>query len=390
MTTNQEKGHQTTQTQGATESGKIEACKSFCSMARKNIYPNIDFNLATNNHYKEKDYLDALTHIAMTHDFTHNGAETLRLQKEHSPSSRNILYHIGTLKKSEIMEMFDNVFETIYKLTKSRNVFPRIMDIAIDFTDGYKFYGDHQHTPMVVGTKPEKGTKYAYKWATVTIVFAGFRFTLLSLPKSQFDSAQKLLEQLITYARGKIHIGVVYVDREFFNVICIKTLENLGVKYLMPVQQNSKIAKIIAMNPINTVLDYTMTSTSRRRALLRKTATFKLCIVQSNKNPDKKVGFATNLDVTTENVKVKCDRYGKRWGQETAYRVQDAFIVKTTSKNYSVRLFYFLFSVCLYNLWILANIFVGLVFLFIPLKPIITAKMFGVLLYSAFAWDDGG
>lgn len=77
-------------------------------------------------------------------------------------------------------------------------------------------------------------------------------------------------------------------------------------------------------------------------------------------------------------------------GQETAYRVWDVFIVKTTSTNYSVRLFYFLFSVCLYNLWILANIFVGLVFLFIPLKPIITAKMFGTLLLAGFLFDDYG
>lgn len=93
-----------------TKSGKIEACKSFCSMARKNIYPHIDFNLAPNNHYKEKHYLDALAHIAMTHDLTHNGADTLRFQKEDSSSSRNILYHIGDLKKSEIMAMFDSMF----------------------------------------------------------------------------------------------------------------------------------------------------------------------------------------------------------------------------------------------------------------------------------------
>jgi putative transposase len=360
-------------------------------MVRKSIYPYIDFNLASNNHYKEKDYLDTLTHTALTHDFTHNGAETLRLQKEDSPSSRNVLYHVGDLKKSEIMEMFDNVFERIYKFAKSRNVFGRTMDVAVDFTDGYKFYGDHEHTPMIVGTKPEKGTKYAYKWATITIIVAGHRFTLLSLPKSQLDSTPRLLNELITYARGKIRIGIVNVDREFYNVPCIKELENLGVKYLMPVQQNPKITKIIAGSPINTILDYTMTSTSSRCGLGRKNVKFKLCIVQSNKKPDKKVGFATNLDVVAaNNVKAVCDRYKKRWGQETAYRVQDDFIVKTTSKNYSVRLFYFLFSVCLYNLWILANIIIGLVFGFIPQKPIITAKMFGTLLYTGFKWDDGG
>ncbi|MEF8849132.1 MAG: hypothetical protein V5A68_08395, partial [Candidatus Thermoplasmatota archaeon] len=45
--------------------------------------------------------------------------------------------------------------------------------------------------------------------------------------------------------------------------------------------------------------------------------------------------------------------YGKRWGIETSYRVKKhSYLPQTTSKNYQIRLFYFLFSVLLYNLWI--------------------------------------
>jgi putative transposase len=373
-----------------TQSGKIASCKNFIRLIRKNIYPYVDFSLAKNNHYKEKDYLDSLTHTAITHDFTHNGAEILRLQKDDTPTSQDILYHIGDLDKTDITDMFDSVFETVISLAKSRNVLPRKMDVAIDVTDGYKFYGDHEHTPMVVGTKPEKGTTWAYKFATITVVVAGFRVTLKTLSKSQFDSIPKLVEELITYARRKISIGTVYMDREFFNVPCILTLEKLGVKYLMPATANSKIDRLIKENEPNTVMDYDMYSTSARRGVYHETVKFKLCIVQSNKNPDKKVGFATNLDVTEKNVKSVCDRYAKRWGIETGFRVQDAFLVRTTSKNYTVRLFYFLFSVCLYNLWVLANLFVGLAFWFIPTKPIITAKMFGALLCTSFIFDGGG
>jgi putative transposase len=373
-----------------TQSGKIASCKNFIRLVRKNIYPNIDFSLAKNNHYKEKDYLDSLTHTAITHDFTHNGAEILRLQKDDTPTSQDILYHIGDLDKTDITEMFDSVFETVIRLAKFKNILPRKMDVAVDMTDGYKFYGDHEHTPMVVGTKPEKGTTWAYKFATITVVVAGFRVTLKTLSKSQFDSIPKLVEELITYAKRKISIGIVYMDREFFNVPCILTLEKLGVKYLMPAIANSKIEKIIAENPINTVMDYEMVSTSCRRGLYKESATFKLCIVQSNRNPEWKFTYATNLEVDEKNAKTWGDRYAKRWGIETAFRVQDAFLVRTTSKNYSVRLFYFLFSVCLYNLWILANIIVGLFFGSIPEKPIITAKMFATLLYTiALSPPDG-
>jgi len=86
--------------------------------------------------------------------------------------------------------------------------------------------------------------------------------------------------------------------------------------------------------------------------------------------------------------------YGKRWGIETGYRNLDHdFKPKTTTRNYHIRLFYFLFSCCLYNLWVLVNIYVSLaVYGKIPEKPIITAKMFVILLYKVQAeyWDDDG
>ncbi|MHA2010374.1 MAG: hypothetical protein ACW980_23930 [Promethearchaeota archaeon] len=66
------------------------------------------------------------------------------------------------------------------------------------------------------------------------------------------------------------------------------------------------------------------------------------------------------------------------------------FRPRTTSKNYVVRLFYFLFSTCLYNLWVLANLFLGAISGRFFTKPVITAKMFGIMLYTFQNWDDGG
>jgi len=81
--------------------------------------------------------------------------------------------------------------------------------------------------------------------------------------------------------------------------------------------------------------------------------------------------------------------YGKRWGIETSYRVKKyAFRGKTTSKNYMIRLFYFMFSVLLYNLWILADLLIWLhLHGFIGTKHLVTSKYFGTLLMSI---DPGG
>ena len=117
---------------------------------------------------------------------------------------------------------------------------------------------------------------------------------------------------------------------------------------------------------------------------------FKLAIV--NDQEKVKRVFATNLRVTEDNAKILFQEYGKHWGIETSYRVKQDFKARTTSKKYVVRLFCFMFSACLYNLWILANIMVGLAILkFIPKEPFITAKMFEVMLYTlCFYLDPGG
>lgn len=381
---------ESTSKRGRCYNQKIDSCRGFCRTVRRVIYPHIDFNLYHNNRYKERDYLDTLTHMAMNQDFTNNGSQTFALQRGKSPSGHNLLYHVGGLSRSEIMEMFDRVFETIHKMGRSKNVFYRTMDVAIDLTD-WPYYGD-KNDPMIVGAMFQRGTKYAYRFATIAIVVDGRRFTLLTLPVSQFESKAKIVEELIAYAKKKVHIRIVYLDRGFNSVDVINTIERLGVKYLIPMSmRGTKVKRLVDESEPNKVLDYTMKSTHRTKKQYKTEASFKFCIVKSTKTPDKKVVFATNLNVDERNVETMCNRYGKRWGIETSYRVQDNLMPKTTSKNYAVRLFYFLFSVCLYNLWVLANIFVGLLILGrVPEKPVISAKIFGTMLYTTFLIDPGG
>lgn len=96
-----------------------------------------------------------------------------------------------------------------------------------------------------------------------------------------------------------------------------------------------------------------------------------------------KRAFMTNFDIAPCLAYRLYDMYSKRWGIETGYRNLDHdFKPRTTTKNYHIRLFYFLFSCCLYNLWVLVNICVSMtVYGRIKDKPIITAKMFAVILY---------
>jgi len=55
------------------------------------------------------------------------------------------------------------------------------------------------------------------------------------------------------------------------------------------------------------------------------------------------------LDTIEENVKLIR-------GKNTQYRIKNKFLGRTCSKEYSVRYFFFLITICIYNLWILLNI----------------------------------
>ncbi len=371
---------------------KTKELRKLCKLIKETIYPFLNFNLHYTAKYDIKKFLDLLTHVAMNHDFTENGSHTFRfVMKDNTPSADALLYHVkNKFTSDEIKDTFRKAFEEIFKIAKKNNVFKkRKLDIAINLHD-WLYYGN-KNDFMVCETKPQKGTTHCFRFATVNIVESGRRFSLLALPMHALDEKYKILEELISYAKDKINVRNVYVDRGFFNVKCINTLYKQKIKWLMPAIQNRAIKQLVKKyeDKFCKIVDYTMKGLKDhvKGEKGRKTTTFKLVIVNDQDN--NKRTFATNLKVTENNVKILFKEYSKRWGIETSYRVKQDFKERTTSKKHIIRLFYFMFCSCLYNLWVLVNIIVGIVILkFIPKEPFITAKFFGVVLYTLI--DPGG
>jgi IS4 transposase len=98
----------------------------------------------------------------------------------------------------------------------------------------------------------------------------------------------------------------------------------------------------------------------------------------------KTVAFITNKDVNDEinldrqKAKGLIDRYSRRWGIENSYKTIKDFLAWTTSKDFSVRMFYFGFAVLLYNMWLLVDLVVqkSLDVEKLRYKPRVTAKRF--------------
>jgi len=282
--------------------------------------------------------------------------------------------------------MFVLLFEIVWEMARKANIFDirKRYDVAIDFTEWY-FYGD-KSSFMVVGKEPDRGTAKCYKFITINIVDAGKRFTLLALPVSALDNVNKdrLIRKLLEYALQRIKIRRVYVDRGFFDSKSIKVFEQFHLKYLMPGVQQYSVRQLLKITPAPSVI----------KGFVLKDVKLNLVIVEEELANGKKVKrvFATNEDYDENDVELLeklFDQYGKRWGIESSYRVKkQSYLPKTTSKNYLIRLFYFMFSVLIYNLWILADILVWVaLFGLIKEDHLITSKYFGTVLYTI---DPGG
>jgi len=211
---------------------------------------------------------------------------------------------------------------------------------------------------------------------TLAVVTPRQRFTLMCVPMHTLSPRYRCVKELLEYARSKVKIRNCYLDRGFNSSQIINIFKEMKINFLMPQTKNVRIKKLIekyADSKAVIINDYEMGNER-----LTEISTSNLILVDNQEGV--KMAFVTNLKVPPEKAHTLFGLYKARWGIETSYRlIANDFRPKTTSKNYIIRLFYFLFSISLFNLWILINMLIS------KNKPdeenIISAKLFGMSLY---------
>jgi len=367
-------------------------------MFKRRILPFINFRIKQNCVYNEKDLTSLILHIAKENEFSENGSHTLREDLKHrrlicpkcnkilfpkseiiegnkdenlfvclkcgyekriSPLGATFRYHLkNDQSPSEILNMFIRTFEVLWEMIPDTKAFKKsAVTVAIDTTD-WLYFGKKDN-PYIVGKKPERGAKYCYKFITIDIVQPGKRYTLLALPFTQLDNQQELLSKLLEFARRRVKIRLVVLDRGFFNKGTLKLLNGFRIKYIMPCTKYSDIKEVLEVIPTPYILnDCKMgDEVPYNMAIIKR--------ITKRKGIEEKHAFATNIPLDENDMEREATRiaeeYRARWGIETGYRVKKhSFLPKTTSKDYRIRLFYFLFSILLYNMWILADVLVWL------------------------------
>lgn len=332
---------------------KEQKLMEFCKYLRKIIYPKLKLDIRHNAKFTKSQILDILVHSAVEGSFTHSGANSYNsiIKKfnlsSDSPESYVILHHLKKHDIKSVESRFLIVFDEIIKLAKRSGMFSRKLNIAIDYTH-LNYYGDINH-PNIVRSKYDRGTDKYFRFATLDIVEdSGLRFTICVKPVFVFDRMEDVVKELLEYATSKIRVNKVYMDRGFANDKIFNLLEKMKINYIIPLPEDKGIKKVMeTMTPPCLIKNY-----KRGNAVIKN-----MVLVEGSKGLMK---IATNIKINKYDIELIENlprMYGKRWGIETAYRtVKREGLVRTTSNNYAVRLFYFLLSVTLYNMWGFMNL----------------------------------
>ncbi len=260
------------------------------------------------------------------------------------PTGETLLSYIKSQKQVTIRNVFDGLVENNIMTLRKQRKFATKVPIAVDWHD-VMYYGNPE-TPMVLGTQHKKGSNYAFEYLTASVLTDGKRFVVAVLPMASKTGISSLVAEIIQRIEELgITIRYITLDGGFFSTDTIKFLESTHQYVLhMPATQKTKKMDLWHGKRFR----YT---TNNHKKGMSEQSSFDV-VVAYDENKEYECLFATNMHCAADTL---LKLFKKRWGIETTYRMCNQFLIKTTSKDYTVRLFYYLLACAVYNIWVSYN-----------------------------------
>ena len=139
---------------------------------RRNIEKLLTYSINKKRaRYSRKDHVKFLIYASLMNAF----AEGISQSLDKVPLADTRLHYIKSQNREKMQEAFESQLkESIRKLKRQRRKLWKAVSIAIDWHD-QMYYGDHEKTLMVNGTKPKDGSRYAFQFLTVSLLVDGER-----------------------------------------------------------------------------------------------------------------------------------------------------------------------------------------------------------------------
>jgi hypothetical protein len=344
-------------------------------LAKRILLPNLKFKAHHNCKYTPYDFFKVLTYAGTHSCYAEGSSKNLRFGSDAAcPTADALFHHLKKFSPEELSSRYQHSTDDIIAMAKNRGLLNGPVTVAIDLTDQL-YYGD-RNDPMVLGIENKLGTNKAYRFATLTVTEKHCRLVIKAIPVAEGFKKHEVVADLLAYAKERIEIGVVCMDRGFHSTEVYSTFDAMGVKYLTPAVMTDRTLLAIKGKQPPKIIPFVV----KNRDHIKNVQTNLVVVLD---NDMEKMCYFTNLELDRMHTRQLNKLYAKRWGIETAFREMNKFRPKTTSKNYVIRWFYFLFSVCLYNLWEYTNMLLSVITVKLDI-PDMTTLLFGTLLFHGF------
>ncbi|ELZ89511.1 putative transposase (TCE33) [Haloferax elongans ATCC BAA-1513] len=336
-----------------------EQIRQTTRLARDHGFDGFDSGRAQNASYEDTQFFELQTFMGMVGCGTAQGAARFQFRRgeDYGPHGDTHLRAVKQFEPTELVEGFDQATDRLLSAIADEASFRRPVTAAIDITT-VPYYGDVEGMTMVSGMHGDE--ERAFKFATLSVVGENIPLVLAIEPvressgwdENPSNQVHRVVRRLVSRAKEHVPIETVLCDREFDSMQVYQTLANLNVNYLIPKRISSTEREAIQRMEAdghdvaveNASVDVEAGSHAMRFLYVPST------------NGGGTAVFATNLRIRPEEAESFCRRYSQRWQIENEYKsIKRDFLAKTSSKDYRVRLFYFVFAVLLYNIWRLTD-----------------------------------
>ena len=303
-----------------------------------------------------------LTYMCVNKVAFYTAARELRKKAKNTsdmPTSQWALGKLGSPTMEKMEKECKKMLAGMVRAAILSGMLAKYCMIAIDgharpFTGNKDAAGDN-----VTGGKPKGGTSYFVHMITAKVVSETFAPTVAIERMLKNRSLDSCLESIFSsVSRLRLRPRLYLLDRGFFGIQCMETMEKCGVLFLMPARKTGGIKDAIEefkRGVRKEISKYTIKSANGQ-------FTFNLVIkkrLHEQKGERKWVYlvFATNvprhrIDALLADVP---KTYKKRWGIENGYKAIKQTWPPTCSPNFGVHLLLFYLAAIDCNLWYLGN-----------------------------------
>ena len=277
------------------------------------------------------------------------------------PTGACLLKRIGGSSYKDTRNSCDKMLECTLRAPRNRLLLKKPVITGTDDHDIPVHFKDIIEEYMTKGM-PKGGTSKKLRFTTVKIVGGHVGLTVaIHLTGKKHKKADIVRLQLKQMENSGVKSKSHLLDKGFCNTETIRALLGMKQRFIMPAVKTSKVKAAIesyAAGTGNAVVRYTMRNKNKN---IQVTVTLVMVKKRGAKKTDpvteQYVAFVTDASLHKAMALLANipEEYRKRWDIETGYRCAKQIRPVTCSKNPSIRLVLFYFTMIMYNVWVYSN-----------------------------------